>query len=420
MKSVDARSSGWSVAVGLVLGLIVYGSLYPFQWNFAAPQAFIWSGPIGLMDLIENIVLFVPLGGLLGWAGIERKRRWVFFALWWVLALVVASVLQWLQKYLPRTPALSDVVFNMVGFVLGWGAGVVARWRVGHLIGRHQGWEDVDRFTLVLIALWWGVGLYPLIPTLEVSSVAHNFKSLWQHALWQPRRMLLHAGMTLIGLAAIAHLARSAHLAHRARSLALLATGAVLVGKFVVVGQSPGMAVVLGIASGWVLWRSAEDLPADLIFSVDYLGGSMPTFALNFSRPAAQVIAQYYTLVRYGFEGYRSIQQRSRDIAGAIAKGVADLGLFTLLSRGEELPVLAFSVSAPNGWSVYDLSHELRSFGWIVPAYPMPEGMAEIDVLRVVVRNGFTFDLAGMFLADLGKSVERLNGKVPDKVAFHH
>ncbi|WP_315913430.1 glutamate decarboxylase [Arthrobacter sp. lap29] len=171
---------------------------------------------------------------------------------------------------------------------------------------------------------------------------------------------------------------------------------------------------------GWVLWRSAEDLPADLIFSVDYLGGSMPTFALNFSRPAAQVIAQYYTLVRYGFEGYRSIQQRSRDIAGAIAKGVADFGLFTLLSRGEELPVLAFSVSAPDGWSVYDLSHELRSFGWIVPAYPMPEGMAEIDVLRVVVRNGFTFDLAGMFLADLDKSVERLNGKVPDKVAFHH
>ena len=68
MKSVDVRSSGLSVAVGLVLGLIVYGSLYPFQWNFAAPQDFIWSGEIGLMDLVENIVLFLPLGGLLGWA----------------------------------------------------------------------------------------------------------------------------------------------------------------------------------------------------------------------------------------------------------------------------------------------------------------------------------------------------------------
>ncbi|MEO8222221.1 MAG: glutamate decarboxylase [Specibacter sp.] len=171
---------------------------------------------------------------------------------------------------------------------------------------------------------------------------------------------------------------------------------------------------------GWVVWRSSDDLPADLIFNVDYLGGSMPTFALNFSRPAAQVIAQYYTLVRYGFDGYQRIQQRSRDIAQAIAVGVERLGPFTLLSRGAELPVLAFSLTTPDGYTVYDLSHELRGFGWIVPAYPMPEGMADVDVLRVVVRHGFTFDLAGMFLADLEKSVQRLSGKAADRVAFHH
>jgi glutamate decarboxylase len=171
---------------------------------------------------------------------------------------------------------------------------------------------------------------------------------------------------------------------------------------------------------GWVVWRSSDDLPKDLIFSVDYLGGSMPTFALNFSRPAAQVIAQYYTLVRYGFDGYQRIQQRSRDIALAIADGVERLGPFTLLSRGEELPVLAFSLTSPEGYSVYDLSHELRCFGWIVPAYPMPEGMEGVDVLRVVVRNGFTYDLAGAFLADLKTAVERLSGKAPARVAFHH
>lgn len=171
---------------------------------------------------------------------------------------------------------------------------------------------------------------------------------------------------------------------------------------------------------GWVLWRSAEDLPSELIFNVDYLGGSMPTFALNFSRPAAQVVAQYYTLVRYGFEGYRRIQERSRQIAGTIARGVEAMGPFTLLSRGDELPVLAFKCTTPGGWSVYDLSHELRTFGWIVPAYPMPEGMADTDVLRVVVRNGFTFDLAGMFLADLAKSVDRLSGRQNEAVAFHH
>ena len=171
---------------------------------------------------------------------------------------------------------------------------------------------------------------------------------------------------------------------------------------------------------GWVLWRSEDDLPKDLIFSVDYLGGSMPTFALNFSRPAAQVIAQYYMLVRLGFSGYRRIQQRSRNIAHFIAAGVEKMGRFSLLSRGDELPVLAFKLGSPDAYSVYGISHELRSFGWIVPAYPMPEGMGDVDVLRVVVRNGFTFDLAEAFLADLAKSVQRLEGQAPARVAFHH
>ncbi|ART54889.1 hypothetical protein CBP35_07370 [Acidovorax carolinensis] len=147
------------------------------------------------------------------------------------------------------------MIFNMAGYALGWAAGFTARWRVGHLLHRHQGWADADRFTLVLVALWWVAELYPLIPTLDVSSVAQNVKSLWQQDLWQPRRMLTHVGMAVIGLSAVAHLARSAHLAHRARTSALVATVAVLAGKFVVVGQSPGMAVVLGIGGGWLLWR---------------------------------------------------------------------------------------------------------------------------------------------------------------------
>ena len=255
MQSVNHRSHTLPVALALVLLLIVYGSLYPFRWNFSDPQAFIWRGRIGLVDLVENIILFVPLGVLLGWAGHGRPRRWVFFAARLAVSLAVASALQWLQKYLPRTPALSDVVFNMAGFVLGWGAGFAARWRVGHLLVRHQGWADADRYTLVLIALWWVTELYPLIPTLDVSSVAQNVKSLWQQDLWQPRRMLLHVGMAVIGLSAVAHLARTAHLAHRARALALVAAMVLLAGKFVVVGQSPGMAVVLGIGGGWLLWR---------------------------------------------------------------------------------------------------------------------------------------------------------------------
>lgn len=171
---------------------------------------------------------------------------------------------------------------------------------------------------------------------------------------------------------------------------------------------------------GWVLWRTQADLPRDLVFNDDYLGGSMPTFALNFSRPAAQVIAQYYALVRYGFDGYSRIQQRSRDIAGAIAKGLAQQKTFSLLSSGTELPVVAFALASQETFTVYDISHELRSYGWIVPAYPMPQGMESTHVLRVVVRNGFTFDLAESFLGDLAKSVERLRGNARAERTFHH
>src|SRR6202162_2344182 len=66
---------------------------------------------------------------------------------------------------------------------------------------------------------------------------------------------------------------------------------------------------------GWVIWRDHAALPEELVFNVDYLGGSMPTFALNFSRPGAQVVAQYYNFLRLGLDGYRVVEQSSRDTA---------------------------------------------------------------------------------------------------------
>lgn len=265
MKAVNSGPRwGLQVAVGLVVVLIVYGSLYPFQWNFAAPRTFIWRGPIGLTDLIENVLLFLPLGFLLGWDWQQHPHRRAHFAGWLLLSLAVAGGLQWLQKYLPRTPAFSDVVFNLLGYALGWGVGTLARWRVGHLLNRHQHWAQADRFTLVLLALWLLAELYPLLPSLSVSDVWHNLKSLWQTNPWQPRRMLLHVGMTTMGLAAMAHLLRSVQLPQHARLAAGLAAAAVLLGKFVVMGQKPGMAVVVGIAGGWLLWRLLDTLPKRL------------------------------------------------------------------------------------------------------------------------------------------------------------
>jgi glutamate decarboxylase len=161
---------------------------------------------------------------------------------------------------------------------------------------------------------------------------------------------------------------------------------------------------------GWVLWRDAAALPADLIFRVNYLGGEMPTFALNFSRPGSQVAAQYYNFLRLGFDGYRAVQQQCQDVALHLAGRIARVGPFELLTDGSELPVFAFKLADPDGagYSVFDLSERLRMRGWLVPAYTFPEDMQDTAVLRIVVRNGFSMDLAEAFLDDLVTQVKAL------------
>jgi glutamate decarboxylase len=158
---------------------------------------------------------------------------------------------------------------------------------------------------------------------------------------------------------------------------------------------------------GWVVWRNPDALPDDLVFNVNYLGGNMPTFALNFSRPGSQVAAQYYNFLRLGFDGYRRVQQASRDTARYTADAIAALGPFELITDGSELPVFAFAVADKDAkFTVFDLSERLRDRGWLVPAYTFPENREDLAVLRVVVRNGFSRDLADLLLADLRRHVD--------------
>jgi len=170
---------------------------------------------------------------------------------------------------------------------------------------------------------------------------------------------------------------------------------------------------------GWVVWRDREALPEELVFTVNYLGGEMPTFALNFSRPGAQVVAQYYTFLRLGRAGFQSVQQASRDVATSLAVAIADLGPF-------RLPVFAFTTADEVPFSVFDVSRRLRERGWLVPAYTFPANRQDLAVLRVVCRNGFTSDLASMLLNDLTALLPELAAQqtptaVPAPVtAFHH
>ncbi len=161
---------------------------------------------------------------------------------------------------------------------------------------------------------------------------------------------------------------------------------------------------------GWIIWRDAAALPDDLVFKVNYLGGEMPTFALNFSRPGAQVAAQYYNFLRLGYEGYRQVQLGCQQLAKHLAGEIAAIGPFELLSDGSDLPVLAFRLADPAKacFSVFDLSERLRLRGWLVPAYTFPANMQDTAVLRIVVRNGFSRDLADLLISDLRAQVKIL------------
>ncbi len=159
---------------------------------------------------------------------------------------------------------------------------------------------------------------------------------------------------------------------------------------------------------GWVVWRSHADLPEDLVFHVNYLGGDMPTFTLNFSRGGNQVVGQYYNFLRLGRSGYTRIMEALRDTATWLSDEIARMGCFELLSDGSAIPVFAFSAKSGTPFSVFDVSARLRERGWQVPAYTMPEGAEDVAVLRVVVREGFSRDMATMLLADLNTAVEQL------------
>ncbi|MBV9941745.1 MAG: glutamate decarboxylase [Solirubrobacterales bacterium] len=180
---------------------------------------------------------------------------------------------------------------------------------------------------------------------------------------------------------------------------------------------------------GWALWRSEEALPRDLVFDVNYLGGHMPTFALNFSRPGSEVVAQYFMFTTLGREGYRRVMQGAQNVATHISSAIADMGPYRLISEGTDLPVFAFAVKPEvKNYSVFDVSERLRQRGWLVPAYTFPENRQDLSVLRVVVRAGMTMEMADFLLEHLAeqtKFLESLDAPLPEqedakRTAFSH
>ncbi|MGA4692730.1 MAG: glutamate decarboxylase [Rhodococcus sp. (in: high G+C Gram-positive bacteria)] len=174
---------------------------------------------------------------------------------------------------------------------------------------------------------------------------------------------------------------------------------------------------------GFVVWRSKEHLPEDLVFRVNYLGGDMPTFTLNFSRPGNQVIGQYYNFIRLGVAGYTQIMETLRDTALMLSKQISEIENMAIITDGSAIPVISFEVTGDPGFTVFDISHELRARGFQVPAYTMPADAEDVAVLRIVLREGFSRDIAHKLGEDIADVVGYLRegvGRGHTDQAFAH
>lgn len=178
-------------------------------------------------------------------------------------------------------------------------------------------------------------------------------------------------------------------------------------------GHKTGLAP---LGSGWAIWRDTADLPTELIFDVDYLGGNMPTFNLNFSRPGGQVITAYYQFIRLGRTGYARLQSAAYDVSRYIAAGLVEAGPFEIIHDGDPrrgITAASWRMRGEQPFNLYDLSDRLRARGWLIAAYPLPADRDHEVIMRAVVRHGFSHDMADLLLADLRRCLDHFTAHPP-------
>ncbi len=167
---------------------------------------------------------------------------------------------------------------------------------------------------------------------------------------------------------------------------------------------------------GWMLWKDASQFPEELVFKVNYLGGWMPTYTLNFSENSINVISQYYNFLRLGKEGYKNIMKNCLANAQYLASLLEKSKCFVMINRGKKLPILAMKLKdSIRTFTVFDLSHKLRERGWIISAYTLPPDADTTAIMRIVVKENFSRDMADILYHDICQAVDQLRLKKKKK-----
>ena len=178
---------------------------------------------------------------------------------------------------------------------------------------------------------------------------------------------------------------------------------------------------------GWVIWKDKKYLPEEMAFSVNYLGANITQVGLNFSRPAAQILAQYYNFIHLGMEGYREIHSNSMAIAKYCHDTIGKMDCFRNYSEHLDNPLFIWTLNEEYDkkakWTLYDLQDKLMQRGWMVPAYTMPKDIEDMVVMRIVVRQGMSRDMADMLIQDISDAVaelEKLEYPTPSRIAIRN
>lgn len=161
---------------------------------------------------------------------------------------------------------------------------------------------------------------------------------------------------------------------------------------------------------GWLIFKDKTDIPENLIFNINYLGGNMSNYSLNFSKASNTIIAQYYNFIRLGFHGYKDIMSNMNENARYMAWKLQETGKFEIINKDVFFPLVTVKLKDAD-FTVFELSDKLREKGWIVPAYTLPANAQNIAVLRMVIKENFGRDMVESFLEDINKACQSLESE---------
>ena len=170
---------------------------------------------------------------------------------------------------------------------------------------------------------------------------------------------------------------------------------------------------------GWLIFKDKTDLPEELIFNINYLGGSMPNYSLNFSKGSSTIIAQYYNFIRLGYNGYKDIMTNMSKNAKYLARKLKETGKFELINKNTTFPLVAVTLKNCK-FDAFKLSDKLREKGWIIPAYTLPPNAEEVTVLRMVAKESFSRDKAELLFNDIMEALDNLDEKAGEEEKENH